>query len=226
MTRRLDYTYYSLLQHISVLATLTSSLATLGSTTSQHHEHFSKSTSSLARTFNAQISGFDQTFGAQAERIDALETRLQEGWTRVGELGQRLENVRARVEESERGEREWQGRARRRVRMLWAGMSSLLAIFLVVLLVHHWPRGESSLVPPLTLPPACDTKSQDLQIDDVVKNVAIAAFPATIFESQRSLALATSQSPHTAPTSSSASTNEHNQIDDENDAVLRLFDEL
>lgn len=218
-TRRLDYTYYSLLEHISALHTLISSFATLSSATSQHHVHFSDSTSSLADTFNAQISGFDKTFGAQAERIGALETRLQEGRTRVGKLGQRLESVRARVEGWERGETEWQGRARRRLRMLWAGSGALLAIFVVLLLVRHWPRGGSSLAPPLTLPPpASDSTSQGLHLDRGVKNNAIASYPTT-FESQRSPPPYT-----TARTSAGARSNDNNNYD--HDALLRLFDEL
>lgn len=217
MTRRLDYTYYSLLEHISALHTLISSFATLSSATSQHHVHFSDSTSSLAQTFNAQISGFDKTFGAQAERIGALETRLQEERTRVGKLSQRLESVRARVEGWERGETEWQGRARRRLRMLWAGMGALLAIFLVLLLVRHRPRGGSSLAPPLTLPPpASDSTSEGLHIDRGVKNNAIASC-STTFESQRS------PPPHTARTSAGASSNDNSY---DHDALLRLFDEL
>lgn len=222
MTRRLDYTYYSLLEHTSVLATLTSSLATLSSTTSQHHLYFSISTSSLAHTFSTQISGFDKTFGAQAERISALETRLQEGRTRVGSLGQRLECVRSRVEGWERGEMEWQGRARRRLHMLWAGTGSLLAIFLVLLLIRHWPRRGSSLAPPLTLPaPSSDTINQSLHIDQGVKNTAIASF-----ESQGSFSPATSPPPHPPQTPSSASSNKENKINHDLDALLRLFDEL
>lgn len=217
MTRRLDYTYYSLLEHISVLATLTSSLANLSSTTSQRHEQFSKETSSLAQTFSARISGVDRTFGAQAARIGALETRLQEGRIRVGKLDQRLEGVRARVEGWRRSETQWQGRARRRLRMLWAGMGSLLSVFVVLLLVRHWPGGWSSLAPPLTLPPpASDATGQRLHVDDGVKVPAIASSESQSFSPS-------SPPPHTAPKSSGASSN---QRDFDNDALLRLFDEL
>lgn len=225
MTRRLDDAYYSLLEHISVLATLTSSLATLSSTTKQHHEHFSNSTSSLAQIFSTQISSFDKTFGAQADRIGALETRLQEGRARVGKLDLRLERVRSRVEGWERGETEWQGRARRRLRMLWTGMGSLLAIFLAFLLVRHWPRGESSVAPLLTLPPpASGTTSQHLEIGNEVKNTATTSFPTTSSESQGSFSPVSNPPPYTARMSSGAGSSNNYEYDI--DALLRLFDEL
>ncbi|MCJ1429564.1 hypothetical protein MMC29_007479 [Sticta canariensis] len=225
-TRRLDYTYYSTLEHLSVLANLTSSLATLSSTISQHQVHFSNSTSSLAQIFRTQISGFDKTFRVQAERISALETRLQEGRTRVGNLNQRLESVRVRVEGWERGEMEWQGRARRRLRMLWAGTGSMLAIFLVFLLIRHWPQGGREVAPPLTLqPPASDTTSPSLHVDDEVKNPAVASFPTTSFESRGGFSPGTSPPPHIARMSSSAIVIRKN-VDYDYDALLRLFDEL
>ena len=225
-TRRLDYTYYSTLEHLSVLATLTSSLATLSSTISQHQVHFSNLTSSLAQTFRTQISGFDKTFGVQAERIRALETRLQDGRTRVAKLDQRLETVRARVEGWERGEMEWQERARRRLRMLWAGTGSMLAIFLVLLLIRHWPRGRREVAPPLTLPPpASDTPSPSSHVNHGVKNIAVASFPTTSFESRGDFSLATSPPPHFARMSSSTSIMGKN-VDHDYDALLRFLDEL
>lgn len=188
--------------------------------------HFSNSTSSLAQTFRTQISSFDKTFGVQAERISALETRLQEGRTRVGKLDQRLESVRARVEGWERGEMEWQGRARRRLRMLWAGTGSILAIFLVLLLIRRWPRGGREVAPPLTLQPsASDTTSPSLHVDHGVQNAAVASFPTTSFESRGGFSPATSPQPHITRMSSSASVIRKN-VDYDYDALLRLFDEL
>lgn len=149
-TRRLDYTYYSLLEHSSVLATLLSSLSALSTTISQQVTHFSSSTASLATSFETQIHAFEQTFGTQAERIGELEQRLRQGRRRVGELGDRLDGVRKRVEKSEKGEREWQERVRRRLRVLWGVFGSLLGIFVVLLVLRCWPRERGDGIMPIT----------------------------------------------------------------------------
>lgn len=149
-TRRLDYTYYSLLEHTSHLVTLTSTLSSLASTTSVHSATFLNSTSSLTTSLGTQISGFGTTFAAQESRIGVLEQKLVEGRSRVRVLGTRLEEVRRQVEGWERGEGEWEGRVRWRLRMLWGAVGVAVGFFLVGLVVRHWPAhgggGERGLL--------------------------------------------------------------------------------
>lgn len=139
-TRRLDYTYYSLLEHCSILNTLTSHLSDLASTTASLRSSFHSNTTSLATTSSNQITTSTTSFQAQATRIEALESRLANERKRAEALGQRLEGVKARVKSWEQQEREWRERVRMRLRMLWGSVSCVIGVFFILMVARCWPR--------------------------------------------------------------------------------------
>ncbi|KAK0510906.1 hypothetical protein JMJ35_006458 [Cladonia borealis] len=83
-TRRLDYTYYSLLSSISSLHTTLSALHTLSLSLSTYTSTFISETTLLTTDLSSQIT--HQTFEAQARRIGGLEERMRKGRERKEDL--------------------------------------------------------------------------------------------------------------------------------------------
>ena len=141
-TRRLDYTYYSLLSSLSALRSGVASLHNLSTSTHHLSEKFTTQTEEITAENKATITNADENFARQAQRIEGLESRLQAGREKAGKLGQRLDVVRARVEHC--AERDGEGRRRVRGfwRMGWVGLVGCSLAVLVVVLVGTPPGGD------------------------------------------------------------------------------------
>jgi hypothetical protein len=111
------------------------------------HHDFREDAKELVSDIKDQISSYTASNTSQA-KIEALESRIRHGRAKVGLLGQRLENVRARVETCEKQEAEWQAQTSRRLRMLWGALITAGVIFSVLIGVHYSParvlEGDSS----------------------------------------------------------------------------------
>ncbi|KZF23783.1 hypothetical protein L228DRAFT_267748 [Xylona heveae TC161] len=134
-TRRLDETYYSILEKVSTLQSSIHALKELTEHVSRLRDDYEQDTSQLEAEMNAQIDALDG-IEAQADRINALQGRVKEGRAKVDALGNRLEDVRAKVETWEKREGEWQSRTSRRLTIIWG---TILGIILVLLLAFFFP---------------------------------------------------------------------------------------
>ncbi|KAK0103289.1 hypothetical protein ONS95_005321 [Cadophora gregata] len=140
-TRRLDTTYYSVLEKLSTLQNTITSLKELAHLTRGLTEQFSSESQDVVDDVTGQLDGFDG-FTDQEDRIKALQDRVASGRSRIKELGARVEVVRERVEGWEVAEGEWQEKTRRRLRVLWVGMSVVVGIVVVVMAVQYTPARE------------------------------------------------------------------------------------
>ncbi|PYH84712.1 hypothetical protein BO82DRAFT_259192, partial [Aspergillus uvarum CBS 121591] len=132
ITRRLDYTYYNLLEKVAALNATVSSFQELLNSTSSLFADFQRETSSLDQEIRKQI-GELQEFQPQLRRIEALEDRMKTGRTKAQELNDRLENMRNEIDHWEKKEMEWQDRVNRRLRMFWAfAAAGVLAVLLAI----------------------------------------------------------------------------------------------
>ena len=147
-TRRLDYTYYALLSHLSALAATISDLRNLSSSTSVHQQTFATESKEISHEISHQISAFED-FEAQSQRIKALQKRMHSGKQYVEALGARLERVKSKVEGYERTEEEWRDRVSRRLRMLWGCIGTILCLFVVFVIIRHWPKARDGVLPPV-----------------------------------------------------------------------------
>ena len=141
-TRRLDYTYYSLLEKVSSLVSNIEDLRELSNTTTSLRQDFEIEARNLEKEIAGQVSAFGN-FDTQRVRIEGLEMRMKEGRAKVEELGGRLGKVRSGVEAWEKKEVEWQIRTSRRLRMLWgsiAGLLGLAGLFIVLLMFKRWGK--------------------------------------------------------------------------------------
>ncbi|KAI6709739.1 hypothetical protein B2J93_3635 [Marssonina coronariae] len=141
-TRRLDTTYYSVLEKVSALQSTISSLSELASLTRGLTEEFRTEAQELVADVSSQVEGFDG-FEDQEEKIGELKQRVEKGREKIKSLGDRVEVVRDRVEGWEVREREWQDRTRRRLRALWVGFVVVVAMLGIGVAIQ-WTPGTRS----------------------------------------------------------------------------------
>ncbi|CZS89164.1 uncharacterized protein RCO7_04713 [Rhynchosporium graminicola] len=134
-TRRLDATYYSVLEKLSVLQSTIFSLKELAFLTRSLNTTFSVEAQEVVDDVTGQINGFDG-FKEQERRVRDLMERVKMGKERIEICSGRVRRVGERVEGWEEREQEWQDRTRRRLTVLWVGFSAIFAVIVVVIAVQ------------------------------------------------------------------------------------------
>lgn len=142
MTRRLDYTYYNLLEKITALNSTIGSFQELSDSASTLLSDFDRETANLDQDIRRQIDDL-KGFRPQMQKADALEKRMKLGRQRVEDLGRRLETVRHEIDSWEQRESEWQSRVSRRLRIFWAVVGSACLVLVLALVVQNWPAISS-----------------------------------------------------------------------------------
>lgn len=140
-TRRLDYTYYNLLERITALNSTIASFQDLSDSASTFLNDFDRETSTLDTEIRKQIIDL-KGFTAQSDKSKALESRMKSGREKVDELGTRLAAVKSEIESWERRELDWQERISRRLRIFWAVVGSAAMVLVIGLVLQNWPRIE------------------------------------------------------------------------------------
>lgn len=112
-TRRLDDTYYSILEKVASLRSAIGGLQELLDLTKQLRDEFQTDTDELEADVQGQTDGFGG-FSMQRGRIEELEARIKAGREKANGLSDRLETVRQRVEVRRRVEGEWQAQSSRK----------------------------------------------------------------------------------------------------------------
>jgi chromosome segregation ATPase len=105
-SRRLDDTYYSILEKLSVLRQTIGSLQELSGLTKELHDNFESDTKELLEDVQGQYDGFDN-FDSQQQQIVDLEERMQVGKKKADSLTDRLAKAKERVDARAQSESEW-----------------------------------------------------------------------------------------------------------------------
>jgi peptidoglycan hydrolase CwlO-like protein len=104
-SRRLDDTYYSILEKVSVLRQTIGSLQELSGLTKELHDNFESDTKELIDDIQGQFDGFDN-FNSQQQQMVDLEERIQTGKKKADSLTDRLAKAKERVDARARAEQE------------------------------------------------------------------------------------------------------------------------
>ncbi|KAH8674542.1 hypothetical protein BGZ60DRAFT_404234 [Tricladium varicosporioides] len=137
-TRRLDMTYYSVLEKLSFLQNTLSSMKELAQMSKNLNEEFHDESEGVVADVTRHLEGFDQ-FQQQERRISSLADRVKQGREKINTLAGRVNIVRERVEGWERANAEWQDRTRKRLKTLWVIMSVMAGVFAALALVRYAP---------------------------------------------------------------------------------------
>lgn len=130
-TRRLDETYYSVLEKKSILQSTISAIKELAVASRQMTGEFKKEAEEMCMDVGSQLDSFGQ-FGEQESRIEVLQGRIEAGRTRIQGLSERVDVVRRRIEGWERADRDWQEKTRKRLRTVWIVMSVIFAVLILL----------------------------------------------------------------------------------------------
>ena len=142
ITRRLDYTYYNLLEKITALNSTIGLFQDLSDSASTLLNDFERETAGLDQDIRKQINDL-QGFEPQIQKADALDERMKLGRQRVEDLGQRLDTVRGEIERWEQRESEWQSRVSLRLRIFWATVTGGLLVLVLALVLQNSPTSQS-----------------------------------------------------------------------------------
>ena len=132
-TRRLDDTYYAVLEKLSTLQGTIIAMKELALMSQETTRTFESESEELVGDMKSQLDVMGQ-FETQQERIDSLQSRIYAGRHRVQELSERVDVVRERIEGWENADRAWQGKTRKRLKAIWIIMSILILIMILILL--------------------------------------------------------------------------------------------
>lgn len=144
ITRRLDYTYYNLLERISTLHSTIHTFQELVDSSATLHENFQRDNSALESDIHKQLADFAK-FEPQRQRIDELERRMKAGRSKMENLGERLDKVRREIEGWERREGEWQARVTQRLRVLGGFVAGLVLMVIVAYVLRSTPSAPTEM---------------------------------------------------------------------------------
>ena len=138
MTRRLDYTYYTLLTSFSLLTRSVELLHALAKSNLHAHGSFVGTTAEIERSAETSLQTTQEVLDRQAERVSRLQERMDRGKSKVEALRGRLGTVNERLEEAERVDGEGRKRVGRRWRMLWSFVGFWASVLVIGLFLRRW----------------------------------------------------------------------------------------
>lgn len=113
-SRRLDDTYYSILEKVSVLRQTIGTLQELSGLTKELHDNFETDTTELVEDVTGQVEAFDG-FQTQQKQVSNLESRIKAGKEKADSLTARLAKAKERVDAKAKSEAQWQAKNTRTI---------------------------------------------------------------------------------------------------------------
>lgn len=123
-TRRLDDTYYAVLEKLGMLQSTIISLKELADNSQDLNEVFKAESRGLTADIGSQLDAFGQ-FDDQQQCIEDLQGRIQAGREKVQALSERVGVIQKRIEGWGLADKEWQERTRKRLKVVWLIMFTL-----------------------------------------------------------------------------------------------------
>ncbi|KAK8872873.1 hypothetical protein PGQ11_003387 [Apiospora arundinis] len=214
--RRLDDTYYAVLEKLSTLQSTLVAMKELACMSQETKDVFRKDAQELVTEVGTQLDSFGQ-FDEQEERIEALKSRILTGRQKVQSLSERMDRVLTRVENWDKADKDWQERTRRRLRVVWIITSVLLFVVVGVLLAAQY--GPSVDVPALS-------EMVSDSIPDAVSDFVSGNKPSGNVSVPGGIANTTRASDHLEEVVRAALNHTKHDGSPADEAVLRAFDEL
>ncbi|KAF1346896.1 hypothetical protein BDV97DRAFT_371439 [Delphinella strobiligena] len=143
-TRKLDDTYYALLERTGTLKATIASLQDLSTHATETRKEWREEVSIGKEKIEAKIESF-ANFEAQEQVVEELVWRLKNAKDRAAELEQRLETCRGRLEGFQQKEQESRRKINKRWKLCWLSLS-LLVLAVILLIVWRQRRGDPPLL--------------------------------------------------------------------------------
>ncbi|KAL1303897.1 hypothetical protein AAFC00_000351 [Neodothiora populina] len=143
-TRKLDDTYYALLERLGTLRSTISSLQELSGQAAEARRDWHREINQANQKVNTKLDSF-QGFSAQEKAVEELVLRLEKGKRGAAVLEGRLEDCRGRLEGVQRKEVEGRRIVNKRWRICWLSLS-MLVLLIILLVVWRRRQGKSDLL--------------------------------------------------------------------------------
>lgn len=145
MTKRLDETYYAVLEKMSSLQDTVTAMKELAEASRDTCDGFDRDSHRLEDDIDGQLAAIGR-FDEQRASIDGLQKRIRDGRARIQTLTGRVDVVRERIEKWERADRAWQEKTRKRLKIFWSA-TSVVAILVIALAVSigHSPGASDAV---------------------------------------------------------------------------------
>ncbi|KAH9873476.1 hypothetical protein IAQ61_004099 [Plenodomus lingam] len=203
-SRRLDDTYYAILEKVSVLRQTIGTLQELSGLTKELQINFESDTKELVQHVSGQVEAFDD-FQPSQQQVSALEERIKAGKQKADSLTARLARAKERVDARAKSEAQWQATSTHRRRIFWGILGAIMAAIIALMFFHQLNPAHGTDHPQPTPDFASRSAILDAPIPDIAKDAIIGPPPKP------------------SNPVSEASTQESSLEEDER---LRIFDEL
>ncbi|XP_014555652.1 hypothetical protein COCVIDRAFT_101998 [Bipolaris victoriae FI3] len=173
ISRRLDDTYYSVLEKISVLQQTIGTLHELSGLTRELHQNFEADTTELVDDVTGQVEAFDN-FETQQEQVIGLEERIKAGKEKADALTARIEQAKEHVDAKAKLEAELQAKNTNCIRIFWSIVGIIAAVFFAFVLFHaSRPVPDHVEQQNTRLDPASRDAILNAEIPDIAKEAII-----------------------------------------------------
>ncbi|RMZ66898.1 rrna processing [Pyrenophora seminiperda CCB06] len=176
-SRRLDDTYYAILEKVSVLRQTIGTLQELSSLTRELHENFESDTTELVDDVKGQVEAFD-SFKTQQEHVSGLADRIRVGREKAHVLIARLAEAQERVDAKAKSEAEWQAQNTHRMRIFWGTVGLLITALFLLFLFHPLQTADVAETPHKQLDSAVRDAILNADIPDIAKAAIIGSTTA------------------------------------------------
>jgi hypothetical protein len=126
-TRQLDQTHYALLEKTSSLQVMVKALKDLAQASCDLQMGFDMAAQELETDVTNQLRNIGH-FESQQSTIETLQNRIHLGRQTANKLAARVDVVRRQIEGWERADRAWQEKTRKRLRITWAALLSIVCL--------------------------------------------------------------------------------------------------
>jgi hypothetical protein len=136
-TRRLDDTYYAVLEKLSVLQGTLLAMKEIAGMSQDISTTFTTDSRGLVTEIETQLDSFGQ-FDEQQGRIETLQSRIATGRDKIQRLSGRVDAVRERIEAWEKADKEWQEKTRKRLKVVWTVTLGIFTIMVVLFAIARY----------------------------------------------------------------------------------------
>ncbi|KAJ4406734.1 hypothetical protein N0V91_004424 [Didymella pomorum] len=167
-SRRLDDTYYSILEKVSTLRQTIGTLQELSGLTKELHNNFEADSQDLLDDVKGQFENSDN-FDAQQKQVAALEERVRAGKEKADALTARLAEAKERVDKRAASEAEWEASTNRWWQWFGGIVVSMISLILILVILHHLKPTHVDMHPKPALSPAVEAKIREAPIPKMAK---------------------------------------------------------
>ncbi|KAF1359568.1 hypothetical protein EJ07DRAFT_166130 [Lizonia empirigonia] len=167
-SRRLDDTYYSILEKVSTLRQTIGTLQALSSLTKELHGNFKTDAQELLDDVQGQFEN-SVSFDSQQRQLAALEERIRAGKEKADTLTSRLATAKERVHARAKSEAQWEASTNRWWQYFGGVLISIISLIVMLVVSHHLRHNHVDMSPKLTLDSGLEAKILEAPIPDMAK---------------------------------------------------------